>query len=69
MTGLRCWLFGHDWLHLETSFTPEKELASQHLCERCGAERAIVFTTWYLDADDEDEITVSPDEGVSADGE
>ncbi|WP_134672638.1 hypothetical protein [Halorussus marinus] len=44
MTPVRCWLFGHDWLHLDTHFVDGDRLASSHLCDRCDEERAIVLS-------------------------
>jgi len=42
--SLRCWLFGHDWLHhFETTFVPPTSgiLRSFHVCDRCGERRTV----------------------------
>ena len=61
MTAVRCWLFGHDWLHLDTHFVDGDHLASQHLCDRCGAERTIVLSIEELtDTEDTETEEVEP---------
>jgi len=59
--SLRCWLFGHEWLHLDTAFLPASSdtLRSQHLCDRCDERRTVVMQVWYFDDDDE-----TPDAGL-----
>ena len=52
--NLRCWLFGHEWLHLDTHISPERKLHSAHVCDRCDAERMVVMDVWYLHDEDED---------------
>jgi len=39
--SLRCWLFGHEWLHLDSHFVADETLASEHLCDRCDAKRSV----------------------------
>jgi len=58
MTAVRCWLFGHDWLHLDTHFIDGDRLASQHLCDRCDDERTIVPTVDRLTEPSDDTTCV-----------
>lgn len=59
--NLRCWLFGHEWLHLDTSFAPNSAdvLRSAHLCDRCDEERGVVISVDYY-SDDPDDGPVDP---------
>lgn len=49
--SLRCWLFGHEWLHLDTAFLSgeSRKLRSSHLCDRCDEERTVVIGVSYAD--------------------
>jgi len=42
--SLRCALFGHEWLHLQTHFVEDKKLESAHLCDRCDEKRSVVLS-------------------------
>lgn len=49
--SLRCWLFGHEWMHLDTSFMSgeSRKLRSSHICDRCDDKRTIVMSVSYED--------------------